>query len=158
MPVNIHGKEYRTVAERLDEIGTKLTGVETEVLFLDPQIMVKATITTDRGTFTGISAADPNKAIEAKTPVEVAETSAVGRALAFAGYAGSEIASADEMEKAGLRPTPQNDVMERYMDKGQKCKNCGAKMVKNPKTGKWFCEDKCWLNPTSEQVADDVPF
>lgn len=100
MPVNIHGNQYKTVAERLNEIGDKLVGVNTEVLYLDPQIMVKATITTDKGTFTGISAADPKKAIENKTPVEVAETSAVGRALAFAGYAGSEIASADEMQKA----------------------------------------------------------
>ncbi len=99
MPVMIHGKSYKTVAERLEEIGSKLVGVNTEVLYLDPVVMVKATITTDKGTFTGISAADPNKTIEASTPVEVAETSAVGRALAFAGYAGSEIASANEMEK-----------------------------------------------------------
>src|SRR4029077_8909471 len=99
MPINIHGKSYKTVAERLEEIGTKLKSVNTEVLFTDP-ITVKATITTDRGTFTGIRAADPNKSIEKNTPVEVAETSAVGRALAFAGYAGSEIASADEMEKS----------------------------------------------------------
>ena len=99
MTVNIHGKEYKTVAERLSEIGDKLKSVNTEVLYLEPT-MVKATIVTDRGTFTGISAADPSKTIEAKTPVEVAETSAVGRALAFAGYAGSEIASADEMQKA----------------------------------------------------------
>lgn len=100
MPVNIHGKMYKTVAERLEEIGDNLQGVNTEVLYLEPQVMVKATIITDKGTFTGISAADPSKSIEAKTPVEVAETSAVGRALAFAGYAGSEIASADEMAKA----------------------------------------------------------
>lgn len=100
MPVNIHGNQYKTVAERLSEIGDKLMGVNTEVLYLEPQIMVKATIITDKGTFTGISAADPKKAIENKTPVEVAETSAVGRALSFAGYAGNEIASADEMQKA----------------------------------------------------------
>lgn len=99
MPVDIHGKSYFTVAERLGQIGDKLKGVSTEVLYIDPVVMVKATITTDKGTFTGISAADPSKTIEAKTPVEVAETSAVGRALAFAGYAGSEIASADEMQK-----------------------------------------------------------
>lgn len=99
MSVTIHGKEYKTVAERLNEIGKDLLGVDTQVLYLEPQIMVKATIKTTKGRFTGISAADPSKSIEAKTPVEVAETSAVGRALAFAGYAGSEIASADEMQK-----------------------------------------------------------
>ena len=26
------------------------------------------------------------------------------------------------------------------------CFKCGAKMVTNPKTGKIFCEKKCWLN------------
>lgn len=25
------------------------------------------------------------------------------------------------------------------------CKDCGAERVKNPKTGKIFCQDKCWL-------------
>jgi hypothetical protein len=25
------------------------------------------------------------------------------------------------------------------------CKKCGAKNVRNPKTGKTFCEKKCWL-------------
>lgn len=109
MPVNIHGKDYFTVAERLGQIGDKLKGVSTEVLYIDPVVMVKATITTDKGTFTGISAADPSKSIEAKTPVEVAETSAVGRALAFAGYAGSEIASADEMQKALTSPKSTED-------------------------------------------------
>jgi hypothetical protein len=29
---------------------------------------------------------------------------------------------------------------------GGTCPDCGAKMVKNPKTGKIFCEKKCWLN------------
>lgn len=38
------------------------------------------------------------------------------------------------------------DVYENKMNGGQKCKRCGANMVKNPKTGKWFCEEKCWLN------------
>lgn len=45
----------------------------------------------------------------------------------------------------GARVTPENDVMERYMAGGQKCRKCGSKIVKNPKTGKWFCENKCWL-------------
>lgn len=25
------------------------------------------------------------------------------------------------------------------------CENCGAELVKNPKTGKIFCSEKCWL-------------
>src|SRR6185312_6919284 len=59
------------------------------------------TVTTNKGTFTGISAANPSKAIEKQSPYEVAETSAVGRALGFAGYgAVDSIATADEMVKS----------------------------------------------------------
>jgi hypothetical protein len=128
MPVMIHGKEYKTVAERVGEAheSTDLLEVITEVLFLEPQIMVKATIKTKIGTFTGISAADPSKSIESKTPVEVAETSAVGRALAFAGYAGSEIASADEMNKAGVASDP---IMQATNGMQSKCTKCGTLCV-----------------------------
>lgn len=128
MTVMIHGKEYKTVAERLGEIGDKLQGVSTEVLYLDPQIMVKATIITDKGTFTGMSAANPSKSIEANSPVEVAETSAVGRALAFAGYAGSEIASANEMAKIPPKPaTAPQPASEGPMEGNTvPCKQCGG--------------------------------
>ena len=147
MPITIHGKEYKTVAERLEEAHatSDLVSVKTEVLYIEPQIMVKATIETKIGTFTGISAANPSKAIEAKTPVEVAETSAVGRALAFAGYAGTEIASADEMYKADFKSDDFDVEDNFYGNEKNTCKNCGAEMVKNPKTGKWFCSEKCWL-------------
>lgn len=135
MPVVIHNNQYKTVAERLTEIGDKLKSVNTEVLYLEPT-MVKATIVTDRGTFTGISAADPSKSIEAKTPVEVAETSAVGRALAFAGYAGTEIASAEEMQKAFAQKTtkPVNAV---DSDLSANCRVHGDPMVQkvSAKTG-----------------------
>ena len=185
MPVQIHNKLYKTVAERLDEAHAQsdLEGVETEVLYLEPQIMVKATITTKKGTFTGISAADPNKAIEKKTPVEVAETSAVGRALAFAGYAGSEIASADEMYKAGVKSdSAQNN--KQAQDKGLWCDyhKCAMRLNKNGKAyhldrsraeGDQFCnglgfpsEKAEWQNKVHKEsrkvdateVADDIPF
>lgn len=143
MPITIHNKSYKTVAERLNEAHatSDLFGVETEVLYLDPQIMVKATIKTKKGVFTGISAADPNKSIEAKTPVEVAETSAVGRALAFAGYAGSEIASVDEMVKAGAytqsypqqKPQEKQDKKEDVGDYWCDIHKCSMKLNKNGK-------------------------
>lgn len=43
--------------------------------------------------------------------------------------------------------TPENDVFVRQQVGNGTCPHCGAKMVRNPKTDKWFCEDKCWLNP-----------
>lgn len=100
MPIRIHGKEYVTVAERLAEIGKDLLSVETEVLFQSP-VVIRATVHTKVGIFQGISAANPSKAIEKLSPYEVAETSAVGRALGFAGYGIVEgIATADEIYKA----------------------------------------------------------
>lgn len=34
---------------------------------------------------------------------------------------------------------------------GQICENCGVgKYVQNPKTGKVFCSEKCWLNQTPQ--------
>lgn len=104
MTINIHGKEYVTVAERLQEIHKTLKtfDITTEVLLHEP-VVIKATVKTEKGTFTGVSAANPSKSIEATSPYEVAETSAVGRALIFAGFSGgdsSSIASAEEIDKA----------------------------------------------------------
>lgn len=109
MSIKIHGKEYVTVAERVSEAHKAIEittdhmfSITTEVLLHEP-VVVKATVTIGENTFTGISAANPNKAIEKQSPYEVAETSAVGRALGFAGFGIVEgIASADEMQKAVL--------------------------------------------------------
>lgn len=100
--VNIHGKEYMTVAKRV-ELAHKdgVDAIETEVLQHSPVVVLKAKVTVKGKTYTGVSSANPSKAIEKSNPYEVAETSAVGRALGFAGYGIIEgIPSADEMYKA----------------------------------------------------------
>lgn len=142
--VNIHGKDYMTVAKRVElahEDG--LPEVQTEVLQHDPVVVIKATVKTKKGTYTGISSANPAKSIEKTNPYEVAETSAVGRALGFAGYGLIEgIASADEMNKAQntkedteitREATPEacehtdfwiNEVKKEGANKGKKFKSC----------------------------------
>jgi len=102
MPINIHDKQYFTVSERVEMAhkALELLSITTEVLSTTP-VVIKATVLTKKGTFTGISAANPTKIIEKMSPYEVAETSAVGRALGFAGFGVAEgIATADEIQKA----------------------------------------------------------
>jgi hypothetical protein len=101
MSIKIHGKDYVTVNERVQQAHDDkgFVDLNTEVLSHNP-VVIKATVKTKSGTYTGISAANPAKAIEKQSPYEVAETSAVGRALGFAGYGiVDSIASADEIAK-----------------------------------------------------------
>jgi hypothetical protein len=100
--INIHGKQYMPVNERVKEAheAKDFISMESEVLTHNP-VVIKVTIKTKEGSFTGISAANPSKTIEKQSPYEVAETSALGRALGFAGYGIDDgIASADEVKKA----------------------------------------------------------
>jgi hypothetical protein len=102
--ITIHDKSYLTVAGRVElaHADKAFEGLETEVLSHSP-VVIKATVTVKGKTFTGISAVNPTNAkmIEKLNPYEVAETSACGRALGFAGYGLVEgIASADEMAKS----------------------------------------------------------
>lgn len=152
MSVNIHGKIYITVAERLLEAKKDIKSINTEVLYQLP-VVIKATVVTDKGTFTGISAANPAKAIEKMSPYEVAETSAVGRALAFAGYGIVEgIATADEVIKSEVSksvdptdswPSLSEPVQENIVDLGT-CAKCGAPNKKYIKSGKIGCSKLCW--------------
>ena len=106
MPVNIHGKEYKTVAERLVELADHTEGkysLKTKVIggSVDVGVLIKATLKLERGTFVGHAYEREDSGYINKTShVENCETSAIGRALASAGYAGSEFASADEVANA----------------------------------------------------------
>lgn len=91
---------------------------------------------------------------------KVGDPQAQGSAITYARRYGLQSmlfipAEDDDAERAMAKPektypvsTPENDVMARKMDKpeNQKCPKCKvANMVLNPKTGSYFCEDKCWL-------------
>jgi len=106
MPVNIKGSNYKTVVERLNEMNADTDGkytLTTKVLEdVNGTVLMKATLTLpERGIFTGHAFERENAGYINKTShVENCETSAIGRALASAGYAGSEFASAEEVANA----------------------------------------------------------
>lgn len=112
--INIKGKDYVTVAERLLHIAAnEIHEIETEPTFYETQQMwvVKATLTLHRDgghfKFTGHAQEIIGDGYINKTSaLENAETSAVGRACAMAGIGIIEsIASVDEINKANARET-----------------------------------------------------
>ena len=113
---NIKGKQYLMVEGRLVQAHEDFSRIDitTELVGSSPFVIFKATVQTERGTFTGWSAANPEaKSIEGDNPYEVAETSAIGRALKHAGVAIDAGVSAQEMSKAGYAgeksaPAPQS--------------------------------------------------
>ena len=114
MSVNIHGKQYRTVAERInlfyERYGKMHTQIITEIVKDDGNIIqVKATINVDSRDKddsvsllgTGYAEEDRSKGrINSTSALENCETSAIGRALASIGLGGEEYASANEVENA----------------------------------------------------------
>jgi hypothetical protein len=115
MPVDLHGKTYYTVAERLKlaqgedfvpPVGIK--AMDTTVTQTGNLVVVRAHVLfSDGRVFSGHSLVNMNATgpAERDAPLETAETSAVGRALAFAGYYGSPdgIAGAEELHLAQQR-------------------------------------------------------
>tara|TARA_R100000234_G_scaffold16807_1_gene9125 strand:- start:2348 stop:3067 length:720 start_codon:yes stop_codon:yes gene_type:complete len=106
MPVKIHGKDYRTVAERVELFHKNHKNAEksitTEILHNDEStVMMKTTVTVGDSTYTGHAVEVYNSSMINKTSaLENCETSAIGRALASAGLGGTEFASADEVTNA----------------------------------------------------------
>tara|TARA_R100000808_G_scaffold8322_1_gene23685 strand:- start:59 stop:541 length:483 start_codon:yes stop_codon:yes gene_type:complete len=113
MPINIHGKEYVTVAERvqmLHESGVTEISLNTEILHDDEKsIVMKTTLEIDGNSYTGIAQEIKGSTNINKTSAyENCETSAVGRCLGFAGYGSVEsIASADEVVNAVAQQKPE---------------------------------------------------
>lgn len=104
--VDIHGKVYLTVARRINDFREAHPnyGIKNEVLSIDAEsVVVKSIITDETGRELSSGIAEEVRTaskINRTSAVENCETSAVGRALAFFGMAGTEIASADEVAGA----------------------------------------------------------
>ena len=105
--VNIHGKQYKTVAARVNDFREKFGigyGLVTEIIEADAQVVrMKASIVNIEGMVLATGHAEEyrdSSKINKTSALENAETSAIGRALAAFGLGGTEFASADEVARA----------------------------------------------------------
>ena len=118
--VNIHGKEYKTVAKRVDEFrkehSTKMAIVTSLVSIDEKTVVMKAEILDETQRVIATGYAEENRTastINRTSALENCETSAIGRALANFGLGGGEYASADEVANAinqqqQTQPTKKN--------------------------------------------------
>ena len=104
--VKIHGKEYKPVALRVTEFIKKHENwaIETDLISHDDAtVIIKAVIKDEQGRVRGTGYAEETRAsstINKTSALENCETSAIGRALASIGLAGTEYASANEVSNA----------------------------------------------------------
>lgn len=118
MPVNIRGKEYFTVAERVGDFRRERESwtIETQLIHHDEQhVIMKALIMDgERLIATGYAEEERGSSnINKTSALENCETSAIGRALAAAGFAGTEYASADEVAGA-ISQQNEKELYERF--------------------------------------------
>lgn len=107
--VNMRGREYKTVALRVSEFRTDYPisegwGIKTGWLVNDTErVVFRAAIVDPDGREVAVGFAEEyrsTRGVNSTSALENCETSAIGRALAAAGYAGQEYASADELAGA----------------------------------------------------------
>jgi len=119
--VNIRGREYLTVAYRVKQFRVDHPDwqIHTDIIHMDDdRVVVRAEICDSAGVTVASGHAEEKRSasqINQTSALENCESSAVGRALAFAGYGGSEIASADEVQNAIYqqenKPNPRVEKM-----------------------------------------------
>ncbi len=103
----IHGKDYVEVATRVNavhESGKYFEVLTSEPLSLGDRVLWRVVISVDGKMYTAHAEAKldaPKNTPDGSNPFECAETSALGRALAFAGFGSVErIASYDEVMRS----------------------------------------------------------
>jgi hypothetical protein len=160
--VKIHGKEYKTVALRIQEFREKHPDftIQTELVEANDMLVVmKATISMGPQVIATGYAEEVRTAskINRTSALENAETSAVGRALAFFGLGGSEIASADEVANAISQQNSQgsNEEMERLVAHNEAWRNNSAsiyfiKEYINMDEPKWENVAEAWAEIPNE--------
>lgn len=127
----IHGKKYKTVARRVSEFrentDTKHWSIETKLIHSSHEsVVMKAVIKSEGGRIIGTGWAEEYRGssnINKTSALENCETSAIGRALASIGLAGSEYATANEVTNAIIqqKQLEATEAHVKYMDTVRDC-------------------------------------
>jgi len=121
--VNIKGKDYQTVALRVQKLREQHPNwsLTSEILFRDADcVVVKSIIADETGRIIATGHAEEYRnasQINSTSALENAETSAHGRSLAAAGLGGMEFASANEVENAIHQQSPKKVQINSYVKK-----------------------------------------
>jgi hypothetical protein len=121
--VNIRGKEYQTVALRVQKFREAHPDWElsTEIIKADDVVVImQARIYNADGKCISTGHAEEfrtSSQINSTSALENAETSAIGRALAAAGWGGTEFASANEVQNAIHQQAPKKVQINSYVAK-----------------------------------------
>ena len=115
--VNIRGKEYQTVALRVQkfrEAHPDWAIVTVIVSRDDTAVVMLASILNAEGRIIATGHAEENRKssqINQTSALENCETSAIGRALAAAGFGGTEFASANEVQNAIHQQSSHSEIL-----------------------------------------------
>jgi len=127
--VNIHGKDYATVAHRVAvlrrNLGAKLS-IHTEIISIDEnKVVVKASALLNGNVIATGHAEEDRKSsrINSTSALENAETSAIGRMASFLGVTNDNIASAEEV---GLAISMQDKKLSAAMDELKSVSHAGS--------------------------------
>jgi len=113
--VSIHGKQYQTVAFRVHKFRETHPNhtIETQLIMQDDEKVIMKALILDGDRLVATGYAEEVRAaskINSTSALENAETSAIGRALAAFGMAGTEYASADEVAGAISQQKVQESI------------------------------------------------
>jgi len=157
--VNIHGKEYQTVAFRVGKFREKHYdwSLKTEVVQRSEEFVVMlATIADETGRVRATGHSEEYRKasqINKTSALENAETSAIGRALAALGMGGTEFASADEVANAigGTEFASADEVANAI---GQQ--KASVKAVTADEWDKLDTETQKWLGTIADGVKAEI--
>ena len=165
--IKLHGREYKTVALRVQEFREKHPisdgwGLTTKIIEVTAEVVIfRAAIIDPQGREIAVGFAEEkrtNRGINATSALENCETSALGRALAAAGFGGSEYASADELvnalnqQKGQDRRPPGESAPKHHASWNRDHKTFLAELTRlglDLPTVSTFCEGKGWGRPAT---------